>query len=149
MVTFLVTFKKTEIRESPFLLYFSFMEEGSNPTFNQPSQPSTPEVDDNRMTITANSGDYKVVISMNSIVPYTKEKKAVVSSLNVTSTIGDANGNPCGIHIKSIKATKPKNGVSKVTLKLKGSNKAEKKALKAINKSLKKIRVSIETNQTS
>jgi len=106
-------------------------------------------VDDNRRTITASSGGYKVVISMNRIVPYTKNKKAVVNSLDITSTIEDADGKPCGIYIKSIKATKPKIGYSKVTFKLKGSNKIEKKAVKAMNKSLKKIKVNVETNKTS
>ena len=121
----------------------------ADPASEQPPQTTEPEKNDNRMTITASSGDYKVVISMNSIVPYTKDKKAVVSSLDITSTIVDTDGNPCGIYIKSTKATKPKNGITKVTFKLKGSNKPEKKAVKVMNKSLKKIRVDVEQQQST
>ncbi len=60
-------------------------------------------------------------------------------------TVLDDKGNPTGITVKSVKATKPKNGIVKVTIVLKGSNKAEKKAVKAMNKKLKKISVAVET----
>ena len=60
----------------------------------------------------------------------------------------DPQGNECGITTKSIKAKKTKNNFSKVTIKLKGSIKEERRAIKKLNKQLKDIIVNIEKNST-
>ena len=80
-------------------------------------------------------------------VPYTRDKAAIVSSLQMESSFEGPDGGSCGITIKKVKAKKPKKGASsaKVTVKLKGSTKAEKKAVKAMNKQLKAIMVGLES----
>ena len=47
-----------------------------------------------------------------------------------------------------MKSTKPKHGSAKVTIKLKGGSREEKKAVKKLNKQLKKIAVTVESQGT-
>ncbi len=101
-------------------------------------------VQENLKTIEASSLGYTVKVSMNASVPFTKNKKEVVSSLKVTMEALDPEGKSCGISIKSVKSNKPKNGIAKVTIKMKGSSKPERKALKAVNRKLKKIPIEVE-----
>ena len=94
-------------------------------------------------TVTASSMGYSITLSMNETVPNTKKKKDVVNHLNVSLTAMKSDGTKSNISIKKIKATKPKNGTSKVTVKLKGGNKEEKKAVKSLNKSCKKLPIKV------
>ena len=80
---------------------------------------------------------------MNSSIPSVKTKREVLSKLSYTAVISTSDGSSCGISIKRVKATKPKHGNTKVTFKLRGSGKEERKAVKALNKSLKKIPIAV------
>lgn len=114
--------------------------EKQNPDTNQDRQ------DTNIQTKEIEADGYKVTVSLNSSIPFVKKKNEVKAKLTVSVDARDPEGVNAGITIKSIKATKPKNGSTKVTIKLKGSSKPERKAVKIINKSLKKIPVTVEGN---
>lgn len=79
------------------------------------------------------STEFVVDVAMNKEAPYTPNTKELAKSFNVTLETKS------GINLKSVKATKPKNGTTKVTIQLKGVTKEEKKAVKAMNKKLKNM----------
>ncbi len=121
---------------------------GSTPGSGSKDTPSdnNAEEEENRTSkkVTDSKGyGYTAIVSMNSTVPYSKNKKTLANSLNVTCTVIDSDGNPTGITVKSMKATKPKGGYTKVTIVLKGSDKDERKAVKTINKQLKKLKIQV------
>lgn len=104
--------------------------------------------DYNTYTKTATYDDYIVTMSMNRAVPFCKKKAEVLNNLNLRYEICRQNGDvkePCSITVKKVTSTKPskKKGIAKVTIKLKGSTKEEKKAVKKLNKQLKKLEVEI------
>ena len=105
---------------------------------------SEEKIDENINTITTSSLGYTATVSMNKSIPNTKSKSGVINALNYKFVFLGIDGKPCGISVKKVKSTKPKHGSAKVTFKLKGSTKEEKKAVKALNKSFKKILITIE-----
>jgi len=106
--------------------------------------------------ITTSYGGYNLTVSMCEAIPYCKKKKEVVSnvkykmeivnSIGVVFRSGGEGFNSGGITVKKIKATKPKNGMSKVTFVLKGSGKEMRKVAKQLGKALKKIPVVVSGN---
>lgn len=113
-----------------------------------PTGSATP-VDTNTGTVTATYGNYKVVISMNKAVPFCKKKADVLRNLNVRFLVQTTDGKTTGITLKKTTSTKPKKGSAKVTFKLKGSTKEEKKAVKKLNKQLKKILITVRSDNTT
>ena len=77
-------------------------------------------------------------------MPYARKKYEVLANINVEYICRTVDGERCGIYVRSIKSSKPKNGRADITVKMKGSTKEEKKAVKRINRKLKKIMVRIE-----
>ncbi len=111
-----------------------------------PIEPAMPNKKaENRYTIEASGRGYQATVSMNNPIPYAKSKKVLARSLDVKCTVTDADGNSTRIYVKSVKATKAKNGFTKVTIKLKGRTKLERKAVKQMNNSLKKILVEVSS----
>ena len=83
---------------------------------------------------------------MTRVVSYSRDKKDLASEnrASLKHIFYDEDVEEMkGITVKSIKATRPKNGHTQVTIKFKGSNKYENKAVKAINKQFKKIKVQV------
>lgn len=118
---------------------------------SSPSEETKPEEkkDETKKAINASGNSAKVEITLKKEVPYSKNKKAIASACNVSLTIIEGSG----ISIKSVKAKKPKKNATTttVTIKLKGSDKASKKAVKIMNKSLKNIPITLTngSNDTS
>ena len=127
---------------------------------NNPSNPSTPDPEEPVITpsgnkadeskkseepavikkeITATGNGLSAIIIINDKVPYEPNLKKLAQSLNTSIS-----GNGTGISVKSVKVKKPKNGSTTAKIVLKGSSKEEKKAVKSMNKSLKKVHVEIE-----
>ena len=111
------------------------------PVLNNPTESAH---EDNRFTIRADANGYAATVSMDNPIPFSRNRRALANSLHVTSQITDADGNSTGIFVKSVKCSKAKGGRTKTTVKLKGTTKAEKRAVKQMNKSLKKISVDVE-----
>ena len=84
---------------------------------------------------------YKMQISMKKEIPYTRNKRAIASSCNVSVKLLEGSG----ISVKSVKAKKPKKNASStsIKIKLKGSDKQSKAAAKSMNRLLKKIGVTL------
>ncbi len=107
---------------------------------DNPSPSETTPVDDGMQAIEVKSGEYSATVRIPRNVPFFKKKKDIA---NYISSVLKFN-TESWIYVKSVKATKPKYGITKVTIVLKGSNKEEKTAVKAMNKRLKKIAVAVE-----
>ncbi len=108
---------------------------GNNSPSPEPKepQPEKEEKIETTTTIKKESNGVKVDITINKEAPYNPKPKELAKSFapKLESTRG--------ITIKSVKATKPKNGKTKVTIQLKGTTKEEKKAVKEMNKALKNM----------
>jgi len=117
----------------------------SNSTDNKDKEDPT------KKTITASGGGYTAIITMNKEIPYTRNKKQVASSAGVSMKLLKNGEDASGISVKSVKAKKPKKNASSstITIKLKGSDKETKKAVKAMNKSLKKIPITLKSEITA
>ena len=103
-------------------------------------------------TITAEFGDYIATASYNKVIPYCKKKKEVLNTVNVRVSVvkksGESTESCSNITLKKVTSTKPskKKGIAKITIKLKyakGATKEEKKAVKKLNKQLKKLEVTV------
>ncbi len=109
-----------------------------NPTEEEPGSTEEETKPVIRRQIQANGNGLSVTLTINPIVPYTPNKKDLVKSLDLTLSENK------GISVKSVKAGKPKNGKVSVTIKLKGSGKEEKQAVKEMNKGLKGIEIIVD-----
>ncbi len=145
-VTFVSETKKTEPSEIPD-------NNGSKPSDSENQNQAQKDNEQakkaaNIQTKVLQENGYGATVSLNSSIPYVKKKSEVIGKITVTLSVTNSTGEKAGIEVKSIKATKPKNGVTKITIKLRGSTKDERKAAKVFNKSLKKIPVTVESNQS-
>lgn len=105
------------------------------------------KVADDQKYVKLGSGSNSLVIVMRKEIPYTRNKSAIVSAVGASLTMLEGSG----ISIKSVKAKKPKKNASSttVTIKLKGSTKETKKAVKSLNRSLKNISITLKTTTSS